>query len=235
MKTWPLLLILLPLAALAQTGTDAGPSGGIYRVVDENGNVVFTDNPPQNSNAKPVEVGPTNTMDSPGQRDGANPRRSRNDRPPEPPEITGYQSLTIVSPDNEATVRMPQDNPVTIEVRAEPEMLRAHRLELTDNGTPVSGFTLDFPDPGTHTLRARIKDAAGQTLIRSDPVTLYVHRTSAATGNGQGGGQGSGLPSIGGAAKRGGAAAAGGAAKAGGAAQRGAGGARGGPAKRATY
>ncbi|MBL7252495.1 DUF4124 domain-containing protein [Alloalcanivorax sp. C16-2] len=236
MKTWPLLLILLPLAALAQTDTDAAPSAGIYRVVDENGNVVFTDNPPENSGAEPVSVGPTNTMDSPRPREDAIPRAPDDDRASDPrrgPDATdfnGYRSLTIVSPANQATVRLPQDNPVTIEVRVEPRPPEGHRVELIDNGTPVQGLSLDFPDPGTHSLRAVIKDSQGRILITSDPITLYVHRVSAADGAGAGGG----LPSVGGAAQRGGAAAAGGSAKGGSAAQRGAAGALGAPATRAT-
>ncbi|HCE40354.1 MAG TPA: hypothetical protein DEV80_09895 [Alcanivorax sp.] len=239
MKAWPLLLILPPLVALAQTDGDAASSGGIYRVVDENGNVVFTDNPPENSGAEPVRVGPTNTMDS--------PRPARRELPPPPPDndraegdradggdrggepFSGYRSLTIVSPDNRAPVRLPQDNPVTVSVQSDPPRLPGHRLEIVDNGAPLDGAVLDFPNPGPHTLRAVIKDERGQPLIASDPITVYVHRSSA-----DGAGSGSALPSVGGASQRGGAARGGGTATGGSPAQRGGGGGLGAPASRST-
>ena len=63
MKTWwPLLLLAVPILAVAQT-TDRPDSGsnGIYRTLDADGNVVFTDNPPDKKRAEEVKVGPTNT------------------------------------------------------------------------------------------------------------------------------------------------------------------------------
>ena len=54
MKTWwPLLLLAVPIFAVAQT-TDRPDSGskGIYRTLDADGNVVFTDNPPDKERAE---------------------------------------------------------------------------------------------------------------------------------------------------------------------------------------
>ena len=100
MKTWwPLLLLAVPILAVAQT-TDRPDSGsnGIYRTLDADGNVVFTDNPPDKKRAEEVKVGPTNTMDSPPVERRA---ASRGDAPPEPPEPpdTGYEAVSITAPD----------------------------------------------------------------------------------------------------------------------------------------
>ncbi|HCR80822.1 MAG TPA: hypothetical protein DIW42_15020, partial [Alcanivorax sp.] len=113
MKTcWPLLLLTVPILAVAQT-TDRPDSGsnGIYRTLDADGNVVFTDNPPDKKRAEEVKVGPTNTMDSPPVERRA---ASRGDAPPEPPEPpdTSYEAVSITAPDAGANLRIPQDNPI---------------------------------------------------------------------------------------------------------------------------
>ena len=74
---WPLLLCVMPLLAGAQTENvdrpdEAGGSKGIYRTVDADGNVVFTDNPPDKKRAEEVKVGPTNNH---GQSAGGAARR----------------------------------------------------------------------------------------------------------------------------------------------------------------
>lgn len=239
MKTWPLLLVLLPLVAPAQTVDDvdrADDGGGtIYRTVDENGNVLFTDNPPDKDRAEPVRVGPVNTME--GRREtvpvmAPDRPEPRQENPPPAPAGSGYQALRITVPEDGATVRIPQDNPVAVQASVEPALRAGHRMVILDNGQPVAGGTLDFPNPGTHRLQAAIEDENGRRLITSAPVTLYVHRTNTDTSGNAG--AGSAFPTRGGAAQRGGAAGRAGAASSGGAAQRGSGAGLGSGAQRVT-
>ncbi|HAB05648.1 MAG TPA: hypothetical protein DCE35_09585, partial [Alcanivorax sp.] len=205
MKTcWPLLLLTVPILAVAQT-TDRPDSGsnGIYRTLDADGNVVFTDNPPDKKRAEEVKVGPTNTMDSPPVERRA---ASRGDAPPEPPEPpdTSYEAVSITAPDAGANLRIPQDNPIQVQVSLSPSLKSGHRLVILDNGTPLEGSAMDFPNPGEHTLVAQVRDGDGTVLIESDPVLFYVMRTTADSGGGQG--KGSAFPTFGGRAERGGAA-----------------------------
>jgi len=232
---WPLILLAAPLLAGAQTDNTDLPdddtgSKGIYRTVDANGNVVFTDNPPDKNRAEEVKVGPTNTMDSPPKERRAD---SRGDAPPEPPplpEDTGYESVSITAPEAGANLRIPQDNPIQIQVSLSPSLKGGHRLVILDNGTPLEGTVMNFPNPGQHTLVAQVRAGGGEVLIESRPLVFYVMRTTASTGNGGGeegdkeGGQGSAFPSFGSRAERGGAA------DTGGRAERGAGASRGGAA-----
>ena len=232
---WPLLLCVMPLLAGAQTENvdrpdEAGGSKGIYRTVDANGNVVFTDNPPDKKRAEEVKVGPTNTMDSPPPERRAEPR---GDAPPEPPPVpdNGYQTVSISAPSAGANLRIPQDNPIQVQVSLSPSLKSGHRLVILDNGTPLEGTAMDFPNPGEHTLIAQVRDGDGTVLIESRPVVFYVMRTTADSG-GQGKGKGSAFPTFGGRAERGGSATTGSGADRGAGADRGSGAAVGGSAQR---
>lgn len=230
MKTcWPLLLLVVPILAVAQT-TDRPDTGskGIYRTLDADGNVVFTDNPPDKKRAEEVKVGPTNTMDSPPVERRAEPR---GDAPPEPPPLpdTGYKTMSITAPDAGANLRIPQDNPIQVRVSLSPSLKDGHRLVILDNGTPVEGTALDFPNPGEHTLIAQVRDSQGEVLIESAPVLFYVMRTTADSGAQ---GEGSAFPTFGGRAERGDSATVGSGADRGGGAKRGSGAAIGGSAER---
>jgi hypothetical protein len=233
---WPLLLCVMPLLAGAQTENvdrpdEAGGSKGIYRTVDADGNVVFTDNPPDKKRAEEVKVGPTNTMDSPPVERRA---ASRGDAPPEPPEPpdTGYEAVSITAPDAGANLRLPQDNPIQVQVSLSPSLKSGHRLVILDNGTPLEGNAMDFPNPGEHTLVVQVRDGDGTVLIESEPVLFYVMRTTADSGGGQGQGKGSAFPTFGGRAERGGSATTGSGADRGAGAERGGGAAVGGSAQR---
>ncbi|MEA3258595.1 MAG: DUF4124 domain-containing protein [Pseudomonadota bacterium] len=232
---WPLLLCVMPLLAGAQTENvdrpdEAGGSKGIYRTLDANGNVVFTDNPPDKKRAEEVKVGPTNTMDSPPPERRAEPR---GDAPPEPPPVpdNGYQTVSISAPSAGANLRIPQDNPIQVQVSLSPSLKSGHRLVILDNGTPLEGTAMDFPNPGEHTLIAQVRDGDGTVLIESRPVVFYVMRTTADSG-GQGKGKGSAFPTFGGRAERGGSATTGSGADRGAGADRGSGAAVGGSAQR---
>ncbi|HEX5677174.1 MAG TPA: DUF4124 domain-containing protein [Alcanivorax sp.] len=229
---WSLLLFAIPLVAGAQTqNTDRPDTGskGIYRTVDANGNVVFTDNPPDKKRAEKIKVGPTNTMDSPPMEPRAVPRGA----PPEPPPVpdTGYGSLAITAPDAGANLRIPQDNPIQIKVSLSPPLKGGHRLVIVDNGAPLEGAVMDFPNPGRHTLVAQVRDGDGNVLIESPPLVFFVMRSTA---NSDGKGDGSAFPTYGGAAERGGAANIGGTADLGSAADRGGAASVGGAAERVT-
>ncbi|MCH2556193.1 MAG: DUF4124 domain-containing protein [Alcanivorax sp.] len=233
-------LMVVAAAAPAQTVDSPvdrpGDEGGaIYRTVDENGNVLFTDNPPDKGRAEPVRIGPVNTMD--GRRETlpvmAPDRPEPVGESEEPtPADTGYRALRITTPADGATVRMPQDNPVAVQASAEPALLSGHRLVILDNGQPVDGGALDFPNPGTHRLQAAIEDENGRRLITSSPVTLYVHRTNIDSSGKAGGG--SAFPTRAGSAQRGDSAGRAGAARSGGAAQQGSGASMGSGAQRVT-
>jgi hypothetical protein len=171
------LALILGIVAFAGT---AVAQDQIYRTVDANGNVVFTDVPPVNRQGQPdgkkVTVEPSNTY--------------------EPPEVTApasgstssgsgasnyYSELAVVAPVEDATIR---DNAgeVLIQAVVTPQLRSDHRMLLVMDGAPteveaVDGvFELSNLDRGTHTAGARIVNGDGVVQIESPAVTFHLLR-----------------------------------------------------------
>jgi len=170
------LALIIALAAAASAA-----SGQIYKTVDANGNVVFTDIAPVDRSGQPapqpVAVPPMNTYEPPPAPAG------QANAPSAPVTPSYYSQLEVVSPAEDETIR---DNAgdIQIEVATTPPLRADHRLLLVLDGTPteveaVNGvFELSNVDRGTHTAGARAVDRQGNVLIESDPVTFNLMRVS---------------------------------------------------------
>ena len=151
----------------------------IYKTVDANGNVVFTDIAPVDRSGQPapqpVTVTPMNTYDSPTQ---APPATEADDEATAP---TYYSQLTVTSPAADETVR---DNGgyVEVQVALTPALRAGHRMLLVFDGEPTEieavsgGFQLTNVDRGTHTAGARVVDRRGNVLIESAASTFNLMR-----------------------------------------------------------
>ncbi|MFW5969028.1 MAG: DUF4124 domain-containing protein [Halofilum sp. (in: g-proteobacteria)] len=176
------LLILLP-AALAAGPVVAGSD--IYRTTDEDGNVVFTDEPPSDD-AEPLDLKPLTTADpvegegEPEELDDADSGAS--DDEPDTPS-NGLQGISIAYPENEKGIRHNGGN-VPFEVALEPEdaaLPRGHQIEIIVDGevrerAASTKITVSTLDRGPHTVRARVIDNAGKTRYESDSVKFYLLR-----------------------------------------------------------
>ncbi|MEQ8857052.1 MAG: DUF4124 domain-containing protein [Pseudomonadales bacterium] len=181
-----LALFAIVLATLA--GNDAAAATKIYRTVDEDGNVVFTDVPPRNAEPETaVEVETPNSFAPP---DIASEGKSvaewlGNDGDPEEAEegtVTSYQSLRIASPANDEPLRDNAGN-VSVSAAIEPALGAGHVMQLyldgklAETGTTTS-FQLSNVDRGTHNIRIAVVDATGSTLISSEPTVFHLQRRS---------------------------------------------------------
>lgn len=98
---------------------------------------------------------------------------------------TRYTRLTIIEPASDATLRDNGGN-VTIRVESRPRLKTAarHRVRVLLDGKPQalefekSVATLKNVDRGSHELVAVIVDRNDAELVRSQPVTFYLHRRS---------------------------------------------------------
>ncbi|WP_161318418.1 DUF4124 domain-containing protein [Alcanivorax sp. DP30] len=219
-KQWGLVLglIVLPMALVAEA--EDKPASGIYRSVDANGNVVFTDQPPESGDAEQVQLRELNTVPT----DKMKQVLDSGNEPQETAE-EGYSSLVITSPDNEATVRNPE-SAVPVSVKLEPALKPGDSMVLYDNGVAQPGMELEMPDRGLHRVEVKVLDADGKVKISSPVIEFYIHRSTVSDfrqrpgfdRNGAAANVG-GAASVGGSASVGGAASAGGAASVGGAAK----------------
>tara|TARA_B100000446_G_scaffold184217_1_gene205777 strand:- start:2834 stop:3562 length:729 start_codon:yes stop_codon:yes gene_type:complete len=231
-KMWMLAVVaLISSAAYAETengpGAASASSSKIYRVVDENGNVVFTDQKPGGAAAsEEVKLRPTNAV--PIKRVELPREEVEQDPVPSEGNFAGYESISISSPEPGSTIRNPQES-IKIAVELVPQLQEGHRLVVLDNGNELPGLQLLNPDRGVHTLTAMVVSSEGEVLIQAAPIELYIHRSTAGAYR-----PGNGTSTIGRQANPGGGASQGGAAPGGGAATPGGGASTGSVAKPAS-
>ncbi|MEC7959740.1 MAG: DUF4124 domain-containing protein [Pseudomonadota bacterium] len=170
-KFWTLhslALCLVPLTASAQ----------IYKSVDENGVVTFSDVPPAASSGKTSTVVQPNVTNS---MPGLSPTIAS----PEAVMIdeSTARSVSIASPLNNATIPMGAGIfDVTAELGAplaENELLALYLDdELVDSPQVNAVWTLTYVIRGPHTLQVRRLSRAGETISQSEKITVFVLRPS---------------------------------------------------------
>jgi len=173
------LFVLYPLAALA---------GEVYRWVDEDGDVHYSDT--KRGDAEQVEIEEPQTVPAPDTSSadtGENTEQTRQaggDGATDKAGAPSYKTLRISEPESEATIWDNQGN-VPFRVALEPELSRkaGHRLAVYVDGErrrtiPGTQDILTGIDRGEHELRVAVIDAQGEELTSSEPVTFFVKQAS---------------------------------------------------------
>ena len=180
--------VLLTTALLMAVCTAPVSAAEIYKTVDKDGNVVFTD-VPTGDRSETVELQETSAYTPVVERAPSNSsskrRRSLDDDEPldaEEEEIT-YSSLSITAPGNDEHF---QDNSgsVRISVASEPALGPGHQYEVLLDGKRAKRgnkipLILSNVDRGTHTVEVRILGEAGEVLMESDTSIFHLGRISA--------------------------------------------------------
>jgi hypothetical protein len=158
------MLFIFGLCATAET---------VYRSVDEDGNIVFSDKP--TDGAEEIDVKDAQTVNLPS----AGPFKYT---PPKKEQPLQYTDIAIVSPANDTAIRDNEGN-ITVSVMLEPGLNsdRGDQLALYMDGAQVSvgsspQFELNNIDRGTHTLKASVVDNGGKAIISSSPVSFTILR-----------------------------------------------------------
>jgi hypothetical protein len=162
------LLFSLPMMVAAQ----------VYKSVDENGNMVFSDKPPTDgSSSEKISAGSTNTL--------APPPQVHRPAPVIEEKKIEYKA-EIIEPVQDTTIPIGYVGNFLVNAAVTPALPSGASAQLQmDNvaaGGPQSGlsWSLNNTFRGTHTLIVTITDADGSTLAVSDPRTVHVMRASIA-------------------------------------------------------
>jgi hypothetical protein len=166
--------MLLVLAALAAASTCLAQT--MYRWVDAQGVVHYSDTPQPGAQAIPVPS--AQTYRAPPVP--AAPPATTTAAPAAP---TGYQSCAITQPAADANLFAPEA--LNISVQVVPSLHPGDQLSVTFDGAtlPASAsgamnFELSSPERGTHTITAVVLSADGQTLCSAPAVSFSVQRPS---------------------------------------------------------
>lgn len=160
--------LLLIIAALFATSIGAE----VYRSVDEDGNVVFTDKPGPDSELIQVDKLPT----------VKSPARKFEYTPPKKKPGPVYSDVSIVSPANDEAIRDNAGN-VTVNVATTPALRPQDSLYLYLDGQEIelgkaSAKAFSGLDRGTHQLRAVVKDNNGRIQHSSTSTTFHLLRST---------------------------------------------------------
>ena len=160
-----LLLGLWVSAALGQT---------VYRVVDAQGKVTFTDNPERGGEAVTLAPLPSVTTVRSAPPDSRTPGRTQS-HPGQP--FMPYDRFTIVNPANSSAVR---GGMTPVEVQVVPPLRDDHQIQLRVNGElsqsalHSDAFWLAGLPVGAHHIHAELLDSQGRVQHRTDPVTIFI-------------------------------------------------------------
>jgi hypothetical protein len=174
-KPLALLLLLLPLVASAQ--------GEIYKVVDEDGNVTFTDQRPS-ADAEPMDLPELSVVETDIQvPDPQGTAEEAETKPMTPRELRRqFRDFRITSPQNEETfwgtantvvVSWGSTNPVP------PEMSVLLFVDGASQEVPGTGSVSLTLERGEHQVYAELRDERNRRIVATDPVTFFVKQHSA--------------------------------------------------------
>ena len=161
------LFVLLSGPALAE----------VYRTVDAQGNVTFSDEPSEGAEAITVKPVTTVTLPKPENVMESDKLREEVKR-----EGSVYQSLSFVYPQNNQAFHSGSGD-IRFEVQSTPRLRPDHKYEVTLDGQPIgqsaSGtLTVNNVFRGTHEAGLHIVDENGVQVKTGPSITFTVHRPS---------------------------------------------------------
>ena len=154
---------------------------GIYKSVDEYGNVHYSDQPV--SGAEEIRLRKP-TLYTPPPLPVQQTTSGSSESGTEENASSLYQSIAIVSPENEETIRS-NEGRLTVSIELVPGLKQNHKIRIYLDGNQAAGeldstqVTLSQVDRGTHTLAVSVVDDKENELKRSESITFHLLRISA--------------------------------------------------------
>ncbi|MEJ2127241.1 MAG: DUF4124 domain-containing protein [Woeseiaceae bacterium] len=168
------ILALLGLLAAAHASAD------VWRWVDEDGVVHFSDTPVEG--AQQVDVSESaRTTGARVFRDTAPSAAPGEEQPAEEQQAFRYQSLAITSPAAEETL-WNIEGTLGVSLSVSPALQQGHKVRVYFDGEPrmvnATSFTIDEVWRGVHNIQAEVLDETGKLMIRSQTNRFYVQQNT---------------------------------------------------------
>ncbi len=148
----------------------------VYKWVDENGKVHFSDKPVKNAEVVELNENTQNSIKLP------DPITLPNIGAPDDTNQASYK-LNIVSPNEEETIRS-NEGKITIIANSNPQLSSPHEFVLYMDGQQLGGaqknglFKLSDIDRGEHNFVVKVLSKDGKQLATTPPRKVFLHRTS---------------------------------------------------------
>jgi len=183
-----LFLILLIMALVIPAGSALAQ---VYKVVDEDGNVTYTDQPPGDG-SKPVELAPISVIETPEYQKTARElaaeaeaaARAQGIEPEKEESLRSlrakYRDFAIVSPQQEESVWRP-DGPVSVAWNTGNQLLPGMKVTVSVDGKRLAIGTervvmVPGLERGEHTVAAELTDARNRRVALAEPVTFFIRQ-----------------------------------------------------------
>lgn len=178
--------------ALLLAGVAPAQAADIYKTVDENGNVVYTDRPPE-PGAEPLTLRELSVVETPSYPS----RKAAAGDSEGPEELTvnqlrqRYRDFRLVSPEPESNL-WGTGNSATLSWSTGEPLVNGMAVVYYLDGVAVMGptqapsFTSGQLDRGEHQASAQLLDINGNVVARTEPVTFYIMQNSRNFGGGGG-------------------------------------------------
>jgi len=174
-----LLRVLMTFLVLAAAGL---VNAQVYKSVDENGTVVYSDEPPVKG-AQPIELPPISVIEAPEYKKGPaeSDRQPDNSSAPSLRELRhDYKDFAIVAPKQDESIWHPT-GPVTAAWSTPKPLQPGMQVSLMLDGqkqapTTAQIIPLGNLDRGEHTLQAVLVDARKRNIATTVMITFYIRQ-----------------------------------------------------------
>lgn len=153
----------------------APASSGVYKYIDENGQVAYSDKPVQG--AEKLKIRSRN-----GPSYAAQPSNSAQNEQAGESDSNGfkYESFELLTPKNDKVVS-DRSGSVQVVFLPSPSLAADHEIIVTVDGKDISrgrhaNISLSQVPRGSHKVTGRIESAEGKVLIKSATVTFHIKR-----------------------------------------------------------
>jgi hypothetical protein len=176
------VLIFLTGAMLALAGA---LQAEVYKTVDKDGNVIYTDQPPE-PGATPMELPGLSIIETPEYKlpakEGMGPDGAEDGVMDIGELRRGYEDFRITSPQQDQYIEG-TGNAVTIAWETRYRLQPGMMVIISVDGEPLTrtqaqSITLDQVDRGEHSVTAELVDARNRNVATASPVTFFVRQFS---------------------------------------------------------
>ena len=173
-KTFLLILVAFSLAIMASP-----LMAEVYKTVDADGNVTYTDKPPPDG-SKPIKLAPISVIEAPTYEKAPDPAKAEGEEIPLRDLRKIYRDFAIISPQSEESVWRPDGpvavawsvgNPLQQGMQVSIYLDGAKQATTTEQIIPLAGL-----ERGEHTLTAELRDAKNRMIASAVPVTFFIQQ-----------------------------------------------------------
>jgi len=182
-NSWAMLLNMRNLLLLFLITCTGYATAGVYRWIDENGQINFSDK--LQAGAEQIELKETSVYTPPvgsePEEDSQTEQDEQTDEKKSDDAPVGYELISIALPENNQVLRSNEGN-ADISVELRPGLQPGHKIRIYLDGSPTANdldttqITLQNTDRGTHSLEVSVIDENGKELIRSSAVSFHMLR-----------------------------------------------------------